>query len=51
MMVALFLTALIIGVAANISLVVVVADRMSPKSNSGTAAPRTAGRSNALAAA
>ncbi|GJE09500.1 hypothetical protein [Methylobacterium longum] len=51
MMVALLLTALVTGIAANISLVVFVADHMSPDSNSGTVAPTLAGRSNTLAAA
>ena len=51
-MTALLLTALVTAVAANVSLVVFVADRLSPQTASGTSAPKlVAGNSNVPAVA
>lgn len=51
MMTAFLVTALVTGIAANVSLVVLVADYLSPKTNSGTVAPASVGSMGALAAA
>ena len=51
MMTSFLVTALMVAAAANVSLVVLVADYVSPKSNSGRAAPTVAGSVNVLAAA